>query len=95
MNLPTFNSNLKSTKIDIDIRDSTLNPQNFVKNLKSRKNYQFESILVESIILYKDRLKNQTLEIPVKNRKFKSTEEEIISNNENRDIIKLYIYSFL
>ena len=85
MNLPTFNSNLKSTKIDIDIRDSTLNPQNFVKNLKSRKNYQFESILVESIILYKDRLKNQTLEIPVKNRKFKGTEEEIISNNENRD----------
>jgi hypothetical protein len=84
-NLQTLKSTELSHRIEIDIRDSTLNNQNFVKNLKSRKNYQFESILVESIILYKYRLKNQTLEIPVKNRKFKGVEEEILSNNENRD----------
>ena len=84
-NLQTLKSTELSHRIEIDIRDSTLNNQNFVKNLKSRKNYQFESILVESIILYKYRLKNQTLEIPVKNRKFKGAEEEILSNNDNRD----------
>ena len=85
INFQTFNSNEISHKIENDFRGSTINTQNFVKNLKSRKNFQFESILVESIILYKYRIKNETLEIPVKNRKSKVAEEEIISNNESRD----------
>ena len=65
--------------------ETTLNTQNFQKNLKSKKNFQFESILVESIILYKYRLNNQIIEIPVKNRKIKTIDEEVISNAASED----------
>ena len=59
INIKTFNSNEISHKMKTHFIETTLNTQNFQKNLKSKKNFQFESILVESIILYKYRLNNQ------------------------------------
>lgn len=85
LNLQTFNSNEISQKIKVSNRESTLNSQNFVKKLKSRKYFQFESLLVEAIILYKYRLKNKNIEIPVKNKEEKIGEEEIINNNASED----------
>ena len=85
LNLKTLNSAELSQKVKIELKESTLNTQNFEKIRKSKNNFEFESILVESIILYKYRLTNQNIEIPVKNRQLKNTEEEIISNADNED----------
>ena len=85
INIKTFNSNEISHKMKTHFIETTLNTQNFQKNLKSKKNFQFESILVESIILYKYRLNNQIIEIPVKNRKIKTIDEEVISNAASED----------
>ena len=86
LNLKTLNSNEMSVKLKKDLNEETLNTQNFEKIRKSKNNYEFESILVESILLYKYRLKNQNIEIPVKNIKIKKKEEEIISNAGSEDV---------
>ena len=85
LKLKTFNSNQTSKKLKIDLRESTLNTQKFEKIKNSKNNFQFESILIESIILYKYRLKNQIIEIPVKNRNSKKQEEDIVSNEGSED----------
>ena len=85
LKLKTFNSNQISKKLKIDLRESTLNTQKFEKIKNSKNNFQFESILIESIILYKYRLKNQIIEIPVKNRNSKKQEEDIVSNEGSED----------
>ena len=85
LKLKTFNSNQLSKKLKSDLRESTLNTEKFEKIKNAKNNFQFESILIESIILYKYRLKNQIIEIPVKNRITKKQEEEIVSNAGSED----------
>ena len=83
-NLKTFNE--LSLKIKNDM--STINQENYEKNIRNKKiknNFQFESVLIEAIILYKYRLKNQNIEIAVKNRRIKRTNDEIISNAPSDD----------
>ena len=77
------NNNL-SNKINYNlnkIRMSVLNIQE-VSHLKLKNNFQFESVLIESIILYKYRTKVQNVEIPVKNYKLKNKIKEANISND-------------
>ena len=66
---------------------SILNNQE-TNNHRVKNNYQFESVLIESIILYKYRTKEQNVEIPVKNKKVKNKTKMSITPNETGETDK-------
>ena len=62
------------------IKLSILNNQES-NNTKIKNNFQFESVLIEAIILYKYNIKEQNVEIPVKNYKTNKIKEPNLSND--------------
>ena len=77
-----LNYNLNKLKLSI------LNNQE-TNNRRIKNNFQFESVLVESIILYKYRTREQNVEIPVKNYRVKyKIKDPIYSNNTTGEIDK-------
>ena len=80
----THNNNNLSNKIRNNLNKLKLSILNNQETNARRKknNYQFESVLVESIILYKYRKKAQNVEIPVKNYRSKNKIKDANISND-------------
>ena len=87
IDLLTQNNNNFSNKLKYNLnklRLSIINSQD-LSNRRIKNNFQFESVLIEAIILYKYRTKTQNVEIPVKNYKSKNKIKEAILSNDLGD----------
>ena len=77
-----YNSNSLLNKLKNDINSLRLSYIRYqeAKNNQHRNKFQFESILLESIIRYKYRERKENIEIPVKNRELKHKANDFYKN---------------